>query len=77
MQDPREAILHNTARKFFPGYTITTGLLPDPWVIAERDTTKAEVHVPKGISLEDFEEEVFYSLKRIQNDITMENSPLA
>jgi hypothetical protein len=64
----KKDILWATANKFFPNWEITTGLTPNPWVIVKRGTTILELHVPKTISLDKFEEEAWWQFKRLRDD---------
>lgn len=64
-------ILNATAEKFFPGWDITTGETPQPWVIIKRGTTHLEVHVPKTIPLDKFEEEAWWQFKRVRDDFEL------
>lgn len=72
MDSKKAAILQQTALKFFPHATaVSTGSVPDPWVCLQIGTIKAEVHVPRGITLEAFEEEAWMQFNRLKTDLKM------
>jgi len=60
------------ALKFFPAATdVETGLAPDPWVILTVGDIKCEVHVPRGVTLESFEEEAWWQFDRLRKDLKL------
>lgn len=67
----KEDILRLTAIKFFPKWDITTGEQPQPWAILKSGTTHLEVHIPKTIALDKFEEEAWWQFKRLRDDFDM------
>lgn len=67
----KQDILKVTANKFFPDAIVRTGLKPDPWVQIIVGSTMVETHVPRFVPDDDFEVEVFHSIKKLRDDLTM------
>jgi hypothetical protein len=72
MTDAKEYILRQTAHKFYPRATeIKTGMLPDPWIGFQHDGITCEVHVPRSIPLDHFEEEAWQQFAKLKRDVQM------
>lgn len=67
----KKDILWATANKFFPTWETETGLTPNPWITVKQGTTVLEVHVPKTVSLDNFEEEAWWQFKRVRDDFEL------
>jgi hypothetical protein len=65
-------ILWATANKFFPTWETKAGLTPDPWIIVSKDDIKLHVHVPRTVSLTEFEEETWLQFKKVKDDFELE-----
>lgn len=67
----KQDVLRVTANKFFPDAQVRAGLIPDPWVQIVVGSTIVETHVPRFVSDDDFEVEVFDAIKKLRDDLTM------
>lgn len=67
-------ILWATANKFFPTWDVETGLTPNPWVIIKSGTTILEIHVPKTVPIDKFEEETWWQFKRTRDAFELEQA---
>lgn len=63
----KRSVMSATALKFFPGWTVQTGVLPEPWVTLSDGKLMLEVHVPKSVPLDEFEEATWWQFKKLQD----------
>lgn len=68
----KKDILWATANKFFPTWDTSIGLSPDPWIIVSKGNTRLEIHVPRSIPLDKFEEETWWQFKRVKDDFELD-----
>lgn len=67
-------VIGATARRFFPGWEVTSGENPEAWAKAKLGDKSIEIHIPNAIPLDEFEAECFYAWKKLKEDFVTEDS---
>lgn len=70
----KKDILWATANKFFPGWETDSGLVPDPWIQVTKGTTILEIHVPRSVPLDKFEEEAWWQFKKAKDAFELDEA---